>query len=257
MFLGPFVSILWEDLVMFSCKALNGCPAQVLEIYRRHVMSGGMDATVTSLRFMWWAQWSIASPNMKCTQNEAWFSIGPVYCGWAHFWYIYIYLFIYMCIIYIYIYIIYIIYIYIYIWLPASSKSCQISAPTSRTDPGLAGLLFHPKVWFVFFAQISWMIMKNMQRNKLFRYGVIHARKWVIHTKNWVIYIYILYSKKRKWVINARKCFVHIPGNELFIYKERKYSYTKKWAIHTRKWVIHMNYSYKEMSCSYKEMSYS
>ena len=36
---------------MFSCKALNGCPAQVLEIYRRHVMSGGMDATVTRLRF--------------------------------------------------------------------------------------------------------------------------------------------------------------------------------------------------------------
>jgi hypothetical protein len=50
-----------------------------------------------------------------------------------------------------------------------------------------------------------------------------------------------------------------IQGTELFIriysYKERSYSYTRKWVLHiqrnelfiyTRKWVIHMDFSYKK-----------
>jgi hypothetical protein len=154
--------------------------------------------------------------------------------GWNHQPDIYIYIYIYL-----YIYIFTYIYIrmcrYIYIYTCILQELSNFS-PYLKNRPWSSRVVFSPKgLICFFFAQISWMIMKNMQRNKLFRYGVIHARKWVIHTRNWVIYI------------------LFIKGSDLFI-KENVCSYTRKWVIHIQGTKL---FIYKEVSYSHKEMSYS
>ena len=87
--------------------------------------------------------------------------------------YIYIYI-MYIYITYIYIYLpIYILLYYVltiahYIYIYISSKSCEISVPSSRTDPEVdLGVSFHPKVWFACF-------LANI------------CKEWVIHIKIWM-----------------------------------------------------------------------
>ena len=110
--------------------------------------------------------------------------------------------------------------------VPASSKSYQISAPTSRTVPEASGLSFHPRDCFFcnnlineshtrkLVIDIHSYMQLFIQGNELFIYGFVHTRKWLVHARTWVI---------------------HIQGNELFIYKEMSYSYKE------------MNYSYMEL----------
>ena len=47
-------------------------------------------------------------------------------------------------------------------------------SPTPRTDPEVSGLSFHPRAWFVSFAQIS--LLKVVQGHEPFIYGVLHKK---------------------------------------------------------------------------------
>ena len=151
-----------------------------------------------------------------------------------------------------------------YHFIPASSKSYQISAATPRTDPEVSGLSFHPRSWFVSFAQIS--LLKVVQGNEPFIYTeffikiMSYSYREISYSDKEIsfsykemnysylyIYIYIIRTwvvhRYKEFVFHTRKCVFHIWS---YSYKDMTYSYVCVYI-----------YIYKEMRCSYNEMSFS
>ena len=149
-----------------------------------------------------------------------------------------------------------------YHFIPASSKSYQISAATPRTDPEVSGLSFHPRSWFVSFAQIS--LLKVVQGNEPFIYTeffikimsysyreISYSDKEISFSYKEMNYSYLYIYIIRTWVVHrykefvfhTRKCVFHIWS---YSYKDMTYSYVCVYI-----------YIYKEMRCSYNEMSFS